>query len=39
MGYAKRECCSIVLGIFFLIGGAMSDLSVPYFIGKVIDLL
>lgn len=39
MGYARRECCSIVLGIFFLIGGAMSDLSVPYFIGKVIDLL
>ena len=39
MGYAKRECCSIILGIVFLIGGSLSDLAVPYFIGKVIDLL
>ena len=28
-----------MLGIVFLIGGSMSDLSVPFFIGKVIDLL
>ena len=39
MGYATRECCTMIIGIGFLIGGAMSDLAVPYFIGKVIDLL
>ena len=39
LGYAKRECCSIIIGILFLIGGSLSDLSVPFFIGKVIDLL
>lgn len=39
LGYAKRECCSIVLGIIFLIGGSLSDLVVPLFIGRVIDLL
>ena len=39
MGYAKRECGSITLGIFFLIGGSLSDLAVPLFIGRVIDLL
>ena len=39
MGYAKRECGSITLGILFLIGGSLSDLAVPLFIGRVIDLL
>ena len=39
LGYAWRECGSITLGILFLIGGSLSDLSIPLFIGKVIDLL
>jgi len=37
--YAYRECGSIVIGILFLIGGSLSDLAIPYFIGQVIDLL
>ena len=32
-GYAGRECGSIVLGIIFLVGGSLSDLAVPLFIG------
>ena len=39
MGYARRECCSISLGIIFLVGGSLSDLTMPYFIGKIIDFL
>ena len=39
MGYAWRECGSISLGILFLIGGSLSDLVIPLFIGRVIDLL
>ena len=39
MGYAKRECCTIVIGIFFLIGGSLSDLAIPMFIGRVVDFL
>lgn len=38
MGYAKRECCSISLGMVWLVGGLLSDLSVPIFIGRVVDL-
>ena len=38
-GYAYRECGSIVLGIIFLVGGSLSDLAVPLFIGRVIDYL
>ena len=37
--YAYRECCSIVLGLIFLLGGSLSDLAVPIFIGRVIDYL
>ena len=33
MGYAKRECCSIIIGLIFLVGGSLSDLAIPYFIG------
>jgi ABC-type multidrug transport system fused ATPase/permease subunit len=39
MGYFKKNCCQFILGIFFLVGGACSDLSVPYYIGLVIDRL
>ena len=39
LGYAKRECGSISLGILFLIGGSLSDLAVPLFIGRVIDYI
>ena len=38
-GYAYRECSSISIGIVFLIGGSLSDLTVPLFVGKTIDLL
>ena len=37
MGYAKRECCSIILGILYLLGGSISDLAIPLFIAQVID--
>ena len=39
LGYAKRECCSISIGMFFLIGGSSGELALPAFIGIVIDLL
>ena len=39
MGYAKRECCSVTLGMFFLVGGQASDLFIPFMLGKVIDFL
>ena len=39
LGYAWRECCSISLGMLFLIGGSLSDLAIPLFIGRVIDYL
>lgn len=39
LSYAKRECGSIIIGMFFLIGGSMGELAMPAFIGIVIDLL
>ena len=39
LGYAKRECSSIVIGMFFLIGGSAGELALPAFIGIVLDLL
>jgi ABC-type multidrug transport system fused ATPase/permease subunit len=39
MGYARRECGSVTLGMVFLVGGQASDLFIPYMIGKVIDFL
>lgn len=39
MQYAYRECSSICIGIVFLLGGSMSDLTVPLFVGRAIDLL
>ena len=39
MQYAKRECCSISIGMIFLVGGSLNDLTMPLFIGKVIDFL
>ena len=39
MGYGRRECCSISIGMIFLVGAQTSDLMVPYFIGQVIDAL
>lgn len=37
LGYAKRECCSITIGMCFLVGGMLSDVITPLFIGKIID--
>ena len=39
LGYAGRECCSISMGMIFLVGGSISDLSIPIFIGWVIDAI
>ena len=39
MSYSRRECCSIIFGMIFLVGGATSDLAVPYFIGRIIDAI
>lgn len=38
-GYARRECCQIIFGMFFLMGGMIADLVVPLFIGRVVDLI
>ena len=37
LGYAKREWVSICFGMLFLVGGMLSDLTIPLFIGRVID--
>ena len=39
LSYARRECCSIIFGLIFLVGGSTADLAVPYFIGKIIDAI
>ena len=39
MAYAYAECGMICLGILFLLGGSLSDLTMPLFVGKVVDHL
>ena len=39
LGYARNECWSIVLGLVFLLGGSLSDLTMPLFVGRVVDLM
>ena len=39
MGYAKNQCCSIILGCIFLIGGILAELAMPIFIGEVIEMM
>ena len=39
MSYAYAECGWIILGIVFLLGGSLSDLTMPLFVGKVVDHL
>ena len=39
LSYARRECCSIIFGLIFLVGGSTADLAVPYFIGRIIDAI
>ena len=39
LSYARRECCSIIFGLIFLVGGSTADLAVPYFIGQIIDAI
>mmetsp|Transcript_46 Transcript_46/g.98 ORF Transcript_46/g.98 Transcript_46/m.98 type:complete len:116 (-) Transcript_46:1521-1868(-) len=39
MRYAYNECGWIILGIVFLLGGSLSDLTVPLFVGRVVDLM
>ena len=38
-GYAKRECCSLILGCIFLLGGNLIEFTIPLFLGKTIDLM
>ena len=37
LGYPKRECCTLVLGFIWLVGGLVADLFIPLFIGQVVD--
>ena len=37
LGYLKRECCHLILGLFFILGASAVDLVTPIFIGRVID--
>ena len=37
MRYAYRECGWIILGLLFLLGSSLTDLTVPLFMGRVID--
>ena len=37
--YAGRECCSLTIGLIFLVLGMASDLLIPLFIGEVVDYL
>lgn len=39
MAYSKREKGLFMIGMFCLFLGQLSDLSIPLFIGMVIDLL
>ena len=39
LGYAKRECGSIMIGMLFLVLGCSGELALPAFIGIVLDLL
>ena len=36
--YAKKECCSIIIGMLFMIGATSGDVVPPLFYGAVIDL-
>lgn len=38
-GYAKKECCSLVVGCIFLVGGNLIEFAVPLFLGESIDML
>lgn len=35
----KRECRAISFGLIWLVGGTVGDLSIPLFIGKVVDYI
>lgn len=37
MGYAKKQCCSIILGVIFMLGASSTEIVTPLFIGAVID--
>ena len=38
-GYGRRECCSVILGIIFMIIASGAELIMPLFIGAAIDML
>ena len=37
LGYAKKQCCSIILGVIFMLGASSTEIVTPLFIGAVID--
>ena len=39
LGYAKRECCSVVMGLIFMFGASLVEYVTPIFIGRVVDLM
>lgn len=38
-GYMGRECRAISFGLIWLVGGTVGDLSIPIFIGRVVDFI
>mmetsp|Transcript_33690 Transcript_33690/g.44444 ORF Transcript_33690/g.44444 Transcript_33690/m.44444 type:complete len:150 (-) Transcript_33690:220-669(-) len=37
LGYAKRECCSVILGVIFMLGASSVEVLMPIFLGEVVD--
>lgn len=38
-GYGKRECCSLILGVIFMIIASGGEIIMPIYIGAAIDLI
>ena len=39
LGYAKRECCSVVLGVIFMCFASGGEIVVPLYIGACVDMM
>ena len=38
-GYARRECCSISMGVLFMAFASAGELFMPWYIGRVVDMM
>ena len=39
LGYAKRECCSVILGVIFMCFASGGEIVVPLYIGACVDMM